>query len=69
MTLKEINIFSGQRNHCLEGKELIKKLVLAASGRVEILVAGRVNADVIKELWTDTKATCYHMSGKRENRF
>jgi copper homeostasis protein len=55
---------SGQKNTCIEGKDLIGELVRNAAGKVDILVGGGVNAEVIKQLWAHTKAQCYHMSGK-----
>lgn len=65
---KQLNIqtilTSGQKNSCLEGKELISELVKKSEGKIDILVAGGVNAKVIKQLYPFTKATSYHMSGK-----
>lgn len=55
---------SGQKNHCLKGKDLIRELVEKAAGELEILVGGGVNAKVIKEIYPETKATSFHMSGK-----
>ena len=55
---------SGQKNHCLEGMHLIADLVKKAANRIDIMVGGGVNANVIKELYPITNATSYHMSGK-----
>lgn len=55
---------SGQKNHCIEGKDLIRDLVRLSGGKVEILVGGGVNAQVIEALYPYTAATAYHMSGK-----
>jgi copper homeostasis protein len=55
---------SGQKNHCLEGANLIADLVKKAANRIDIMVGGGVNAGVIKELYPITNATSYHMSGK-----
>lgn len=55
---------SGQRNHCLEGMNLITDLVKKAANRIDIMIGGGVNASVIKELYPITHATSYHMSGK-----
>lgn len=55
---------SGQKNHCIEGKDLIRDLVRLSQGEIEILVGGGVNAQVIEELYAYTAATAYHMSGK-----
>lgn len=55
---------SGQKNTCIEGKNLIAELVSEASEKVDILVGGGVNAEVIKQMRAYTNARCYHMSGK-----
>lgn len=55
---------SGQKNHCLEGMNLIADLVKKAANRIDIIVGGGVNASVIKDLYSITNATSYHMSGK-----
>lgn len=55
---------SGQKNHCLAGKELLGKLCEAADERLQILVGGGVTAEVISELLSDTKLNAFHMSGK-----
>lgn len=55
---------SGQRNTCIEGKDLIAELVKQSNGIIDILVAGGVNAEVITQMYPDTKATSYHMSGR-----
>jgi len=55
---------SGQKNHCLEGANVIADLVKKAANRIDIMVGGGVNADVIQELYPITNATSYHMSGK-----
>lgn len=65
---KEIGIetilTSGQKSHCLEGKELIQQLITEAEGKVEILVGSGVNADVISQMLKETDASQFHMSGK-----
>ncbi|HEX3023318.1 MAG TPA: copper homeostasis protein CutC [Lachnospiraceae bacterium] len=55
---------SGQRNHCLEGADLIRKLIESAENRIHILVGGGVNATIIKQLIEKTGAKHFHMSGK-----
>ncbi|NLK76110.1 MAG: copper homeostasis protein CutC [Clostridiales bacterium] len=55
---------SGQKNHCLEGVNLIADLVNQAANRIDIMVGGGVNASVIKDVYSKTNATTYHMSGK-----
>ena len=56
---------SGQKNNCVEGIELLKKLVEQAEGKLDILIAGGVrwkrhSKNFIKETGSHT----YHMSGK-----
>jgi copper homeostasis protein len=55
---------SGQRNSCIDGKELLGELVEKADGKVDILIGGGVDVSVIPMLYESTKATSYHMSGK-----
>jgi copper homeostasis protein len=68
LQLKELGVdtvlTSGQRNHCLEGADLIRKLVESAENRVHILVGGGVNATVIEQMIERTGAKHFHMSGK-----
>ena len=56
---------SGQQNKCSEGQELIQRLVELSKGDLDILVGGGVDAGVIQQLAPFTKASAYHMSGKR----
>jgi Uncharacterized protein involved in copper resistance len=56
---------SGQKNKCIDGAPLIKELIEASAGEVDILVGGGVNAEIIPELRKATMATSFHMSGKR----
>ncbi|HEX3075920.1 MAG TPA: copper homeostasis protein CutC [Lachnospiraceae bacterium] len=66
--LKELGVdavlTSGQRNHCLEGADLIRKLVDSAKNRIHILVGGGVNATIIEQMIERTGAKHFHMSGK-----
>lgn len=56
---------SGQRENCVEGREILEKLVGLAGERIEILVGGGVNAEVIRRLKKEIGASSFHMSGKR----
>lgn len=66
--VKELGIHtiltSGQKNSCINGTDLLAKLVKEADEKVDILIGGGVNASVIEELYNETGATSYHMSGK-----
>ncbi len=55
---------SGQKNQCIEGLELIKELVTESRGEIDILVGGGVSSAVIQRIYSVTKASSYHMSGK-----
>lgn len=55
---------SGQKNKCMDGKELIKELVCRAGDNIEILIGGGVDAEVVSRLSDDTGAKSFHMSGK-----
>jgi len=55
---------SGQQNYCTDGVELLTELV-SMSKDVEILIGSGVNAKVIQEIAPITKATSFHMSGKK----
>lgn len=55
---------SGAEDNCAAGKELIRQLVERSEGKIDILVAGGVNGQVIEELQPFTGATSFHMSGK-----
>ena len=56
---------SGQQDTCMEGKELLRKLVKQADNRVDILVGSGVDGEVIACLLKETGARSFHMSGKR----
>ena len=53
---------SGQKNHCIDGIELIKEL--AQRNKADIMVASGVNADVIRKIKAKTNVTSFHLSGK-----
>lgn len=55
---------SGQRDHCMDGKELLKDLIALSGDRLDILVGSGVNAEVIGRLIDEIHAACFHMSGK-----
>ncbi len=55
---------SGQASDCMKGKGLLKELIGQADGKIEILVGGGVNADVIHTLKQEIHAESFHMSGK-----
>ncbi len=57
---------SGQAADCMAGKEVLKKLMILADGRIEILVGGGVNAEVIRQMKEEIHADSFHMSGKRK---
>ncbi len=55
---------SGQESNCVKGAAMIKKMVEEAGDDMTILVGAGVSASVIKQMYEETKATAYHMSGK-----
>lgn len=55
---------SGQKESCLEGRELIAGLVRESAGMPQIMAGGGVDAGVIERMIPATHARCYHMSGK-----
>lgn len=55
---------SGQKNSCIDGKELLGQLVEKSNGAVDVLIGGGVDVSVIPALYESTGATSYHMSGK-----
>lgn len=57
---------SGQKNNCIDGKELLRDLVKCAEDDIEILIGSGVNAGVISELAPYTGAMAFHLSGKKE---
>lgn len=56
---------SGQASCCVEGREVLKKLIVQANGRIEILTGSGVNAEVICQMIEDVHAGSFHMSGKQ----
>lgn len=55
---------SGQRDSCMDGKEVLKKLIQQAAGRIEILVGSGVNPEVIAALMDQIHATSLSYVGK-----
>ena len=55
---------SGQQNNCIDGADLIKKLV--AVKKIDIMAGGGITPDNIKEIITKTGATGYHLTGKKK---
>lgn len=55
---------SGQEKSCLEGADLLAKLVKAAGNEIKILGGAGINPDVIAKLHEKTGITDFHMSGK-----
>lgn len=60
----ETILTSGQKNTCLEGRDLIAGLVREGAGSVDIMAGGGVDASVIREMIPAARVTCFHMSGK-----
>lgn len=56
----------GQCGNAWDGRELLKELYEKSAGRIEILAAGGINAEVMEQLILFTGITSYHMSGKIE---
>lgn len=56
---------SGQKNVCTEGTELLGELVERSRGRIQIMVGSGVDADVIRAIQSLTKASAFHLSGKK----
>ncbi|MCI9361598.1 MAG: copper homeostasis protein CutC [Hungatella sp.] len=56
---------SGQASCCLEGRDVLKKLMVQADERIEILVGGGVNEKVIRQIIEDVRGCSFHMSGKK----
>lgn len=57
---------SGQASDCMKGRDVLKRLINQAAGRIEILVGGGVNAEVIQSMTEEISAASFHMSGKRQ---
>ena len=55
---------SGQKNHCLDGKETLRQLVEREEGKITIQVGSGVDAETIHQIQPYTKAHAFHMSGK-----
>jgi copper homeostasis protein len=55
---------SGQSQNAIDGKEILRGLVEAAQGKIEIMPGAGVNPNNIQELINYTKATTIHTSAK-----
>lgn len=55
---------SGQSQNAVDGKEILRGLVEAANGKIEIMPGAGVNPNNIQELINYTKATTIHTSAK-----
>lgn len=55
---------SGQEGSCVKGSTMIKQMVEDAGDDMTILVGAGVSAPVIEQMYKETGATAYHMSGK-----
>jgi copper homeostasis protein len=55
---------SGQSQNAVDGKEILRGLVEAAQGKIEIMPGAGVNPSNIQELINYTKATTIHTSAK-----
>lgn len=56
---------SGQASVCTEGTEVLKRLILQAGERIEIMAGSGVNAEVIRQMAEAVHARSFHMSGKQ----
>lgn len=55
---------SGQKNTAIEGKEMLKKLIEVAAGRITIMPGGGVSENNIKDLISSTGAKDVHFTAK-----
>lgn len=53
---------SGGENNAVEGSRVLRKLVRAARGRIEVIVGGGVRSINVQTLLRDTDATTFHSS-------
>lgn len=56
---------SGQSDTCLEGRELLKELIVRVGDALTIMPGAGVNPRVLEELHPYLGALAYHMSGKK----
>jgi copper homeostasis protein len=57
---------SGQKENAWAGRDCIRTLLSQAQGKIEILIGGGVNAEVIQKFRRETTlATSFHLSGKQ----
>lgn len=60
----DIILTSGQKENCLSGAPLLRKLKEIAGGRIQILAGAGVNAANLEEICRVTGLNQFHMSGK-----
>ena len=61
----ETILTSGQRDACVDGKELLAALHKQAAGRIHIMCGSGVKPAIIEDLARATGIRCFHMSGSR----
>ena len=57
---------SGQATTAYEGRFLLKKLVEQAAGRIAVMPGAGVSLKNIGEIWAETGAKDFHMTGRRK---
>jgi copper homeostasis protein len=57
---------SGQQPNCLEGSEMIAKLVKQAAGRISIMAGGGITEENIAEVVKRTHTNAFHFSAKKK---
>ena len=57
---------SGQKNNCMQGRELLKELVEKSEHKIEILIGSGINSSNVEDVISYTKSYTVHTSGKRE---
>ncbi len=57
---------SGQKNNCMQGRELLKELVERSEHKIEILIGSGINSNNVEDIISYTKSCAVHTSGKRE---
>lgn len=55
---------SGQEESAVKGLDLLKELNEMAKGKIHLMAGSGVSAPVIKEIYTNTGISSYHLSGK-----
>lgn len=55
---------SGQQQSAWKGRDMIRRLICQAEGRIDIMAGSGIDAQTIQKLQPVTGGTSYHMSGK-----